>query len=95
MGNTAHPENALRTDINDSFPLPPGTKWEVFETSSDDKSLMDGYNLLARARGPAFLVEHSSLNHRYYTRKLWDNAISENAEVVTRGKMFGTIGHAA
>jgi len=41
----------------------------------------------------AFLVEHSSLNHRYYTRELWDKAISENADVVTRGKMLGTIGH--
>jgi len=67
----------------------------VFEASEDDKAHVDGYNLLARARGPAFLGEHSSLTHRYYTRKLWDTAISENAEVVSHGKRRGTLGPAA
>jgi hypothetical protein len=65
----------------------------VFEVSDEDRALVDGYNLLARASGPAFLVEHSSLNHRFYIRTLWDRAISENADVVTHGKMLGTIEH--
>jgi len=66
MGNTAKP-GITPVQINDSFQLPPGTKWEVFEASDDDRAQVDGYNLLARARGPAFLVEHSSLNHPYPT----------------------------
>jgi len=83
-----------KIEICDSFQLPPGTRWEVFEANDEVKGMVvDGYNILARAKGPAFLVEHSSLNHRFYTRELWTNAISENADVVTRGKMLGTIGH--
>jgi hypothetical protein len=85
---------ALRDRLTFDFVTGPvWAQWQVFEASDEDRALVDGYNLLFRARGPAFLVEHSSLNHRYYTRKLWDHAISENAEVVTHGKMLGTIGH--
>ena len=50
----------LRTDLHeflDAFQLPPGTRWEVFEATDEDRQLVDGYNLLARARGPAFLTE--------------------------------------
>ena len=65
-------------EIHDSFQLPPGTKWEVFEANDEDRAQVDGYNLLARVRGPAFLVEASSLNHRYFTRDLWTTAIGSS-----------------
>ena len=62
--------------IGDSLHMPPGTQGEVGEATNEEKAMgMDGSNLLARAKGPAFLVEHSSLNHRFYTRELWTNAI--------------------
>jgi hypothetical protein len=79
-------------ELLDSFPLPATTRWQVFEASDEDRQLVDGYNLLARARGPAFLVEAPSLNHRSYTRKLWDTALSESAELVSRGTRLGPIG---
>src|SRR2546426_4231288 len=37
--------------ICDSFQMPPGTRWEVFEATDEDRAMVDGYNLLARARG--------------------------------------------
>src|SRR5713226_9057130 len=46
-----------------------------------------------RALGGLRFWEHTPpYNHRYYSRTRWDTAISENAEVVTRGKRRGTLG---
>ena len=67
-------------EISDSFQLPPGTRGEVFAATDEDRAMVDGYNLLACAPGPAFLVEHSSLNHRSYTRELWTNAIGSSVD---------------
>jgi len=61
-------------DRHDSLQLPSGTQGEGFEATDTDRAQGDGYNLLARVRGPAFLVEASSLNPRSFTPDLWTPA---------------------
>lgn len=78
--------------IYDSFIVPEGTtQWTVNESESDQ--VVDGKYVLGRAVGPCFLPDGTSLNNRYYSRQLWESAISRNEERIANGEMLGTIGH--
>lgn len=65
-----------------------------FEFLEDD-SEVDGKHVLAKVKGTFFCPEGVSRNKRYYTRSLWEKALSDgDVQRKLRTKtMFGTIGH--
>lgn len=78
----------------DEWDLPEGTtEWKIDEAADKDSSVVDGANILARVVGPMFLVDGASRNKRFYSKKLWEKAISDSAARMESGLMLGTIGH--
>ena len=53
-------------ELRASFQFPPGPQGEGWEATDEERTLGDGSHGLARARGPAFVVEASSLKHQVY-----------------------------
>lgn len=51
--------------------------------------------VLAKVKGPSFFLDGFSRNGRFYPKKLWENALKnpETKSALTRGLMFGCIGH--
>lgn len=79
--------------LNDHFVFDDmGIGWELFESSGKD-SLVDGVHILAKLKGPFFVIDGKSDNKRYYSRDLWENAIKKSKDKIEKGLMFGTIGH--
>lgn len=87
-------ENDLEL-FEDSFALPDYdySAWELFEASTDPTGIVDGVNVLARAVGPAGVLDGKSQNSRYYEARLWRRVIKEAQETINRGQMLGTVGH--
>ena len=54
------------TAMHDSFVMPPDTRWEIHEAESQDA--VNGIDLLAKVRGPFFLVDAASRNDFYDAR---------------------------
>ena len=81
-------------DINEEADIP---MWEVFDTAQVNEAtpsgLVDGKSVLGRAQGVFFLVDGVSRNKRFYSRKLWENALGSVVEKMKSGRMLGTIGH--
>jgi hypothetical protein len=68
-----------------------GETFQLFEGKDDPQ--VDGVNVLGRVLGEGFLVNGSSRNKRYYSQKLWENAIRQAQQGIEDGGMLGTIGH--
>lgn len=78
----------------DEWDLPADTiGWKIDESADLDEKVVDGVNILARVVGPMFLINAASRNGRYYSKKLWENAIKRSQPVIDSGLMLGTIGH--
>lgn len=68
---------------------------EAMCESSDFSSLIDGENIIGMVEGQFFQPDGMSRNHRWYSRKLWENALN-SADVKNRllnRTMYGEIGH--
>src|SRR6266478_2912486 len=61
----------------DDFVLPPDTRWELHAAESQDA--INGLDLLAKVRGPFFLVAAAARTERWYSRGLWERPLSECA----------------
>jgi len=82
--------------LNDLFTLSESLniKWDIDEVNeAEQDSVVDGVNILGRARGPFFAVDGESRNKRFYSKKLWENALNKTADKMKSGLMLGTIGH--
>lgn len=78
--------------LQDSFKLPENViKWQIDESVENSK--VDGQNILARVVGPFFLVNGTSLNNRFYSKGLWEKCLSKVSERLSKGGLFGTVGH--
>lgn len=79
--------------LDDSFSVPTDvtSKWTICESKED--SVVDGVHILGRAVGPFFVTDSESGNRRFYSKKLWENAISKNADRMKNSSMLGTVGH--
>lgn len=75
----------------DDFVMPPDTRWEIHAAESQDA--VNGIDLLAKVRGPFFLVDAASRTERWSSRGRWERQRSEGAAVSTAGQMVGTLGH--
>lgn len=66
-------------------------KFDVTESNET----VNGQTVLAKVKGVFFVPEGISRNNRYYSRGLWEKALSTPSvtEKMNRGLMFGTIGH--
>lgn len=64
-------------------------------TVSESNEQVNGQSVLAKVKGVFFVPEGVSRNNRYYSRSLWEKALSrpEVMEKMKRKLMFGTIGH--
>jgi tetratricopeptide (TPR) repeat protein len=81
-----------KTLLRDSFNFQPSEIiWELNESQGDSK--VDGKIVLARVRGPFFLVNEVSLNGRFYPKSLWESTIAKSHERLESGGMFGAVGH--
>ena len=78
--------------LSEVFTLP-SIRWQLFEESETPSGLVDGVYILGRAVGPFFLIDGESRNKKYYSKLLWENAISRNKESLDNRSMLGTIGH--
>lgn len=56
-------------------------------------SIVDGKHVLGRVSGPFFLVNGISKNKRFYSRRLWENALDKMRKVLESGGSIGTVGH--
>lgn len=83
---------ATRTLIQDNFNIPAQPWSDVCEAAPGQKSY-DENLYCARMEGPAFLVNASSRNKRFYPRPLWDKTIQEAQPRFEDGGLFGTISH--
>lgn len=80
----------------DSFELnEDGYNWEVSEISEDliNESKVDGKHVIGRAVGPCFIVNGKSANKRFYSKALWESAITKSKGKLDNGLMLGTVGH--
>jgi len=61
--------------------------------SESKEPLPDG--VLAKVKGASFFLDGFSRNGRFYPKKLWENALKnqETKNTISRGLMFGCIGH--
>jgi len=84
-----------KTILQDTFDVPLDTKWRLdeFYKDSEEGKIVDGVHILARLRGPMFVVNGDSLNKRHYSKALWENAISKNSQKLEDGHMLGAFGH--
>src|SRR5437899_3960978 len=71
--------------------LPLDTRWELHAAESQDA--INGIDLLAKVRGPFFLVAAAVRHERWYSRGLWERPLSECADVITSDQMVGTVSH--
>ena len=62
-------------------------------TEASASKLQEG--VLAKVSGPSFFLDGYSRNGRFYPKKLWENALknADTKEALSRGLMFGCIGH--
>lgn len=75
---------------------PDNTMWEVYDGPLEEagpSGLVDGKCVLGRAIGPFFLIDSSSRNKRFYSRRLWEKALGSCQDKIRAGRMLGTIGH--
>lgn len=86
-----------KQELRDTFIVESKRNWTVVNESADvlneSPSVVDGVNVLARVQGPFFLVNGVSLNNRFYSKNLWEGAISKVQERLGKGGLFGAIGH--
>lgn len=66
--------------------------------SIDEKStesLIDGINIIGRVSGECFFPGKTSRNKRFYSKKLWDIALSDKEliERLNTRSVYGTVGH--
>lgn len=80
--------------LQDEFAIDESFGWSINESVVDgQQSVVDGENVLARVSGPFFLVNGVSNNKRFYSRRLWENALGKMKKVLERGGALGTVGH--
>jgi len=62
-------------------------------TEANKSQLQEG--VLAKVKGPSFFLDGFSRNGRFYPKSLWENALKnpETKDTLSRGLMFGCIGH--
>lgn len=67
------------------------SKFEIVESSET----VNGFHTLAKVKGTFFVPNGKSRNNRFYSRELWEKALSrpEVVEKMKKRLMFGTIGH--
>lgn len=80
----------LLVELKDTFHIP-NTPWKILENKDD--SVVDGKTVLARARGPFFLVDGASSNKHHYTRKLWNNVLENQLPQKLEEGLLGAVGH--
>lgn len=75
--------------IQDS--IDPKIKFSIEENASE----VDGVNVLAKVKGVFFVPNGVSRNNRFYSKGLWEKALSEEhvQEKFKNRNMFGTVGH--
>jgi hypothetical protein len=66
-------------------------KWELVENINEDQN--PDSPIIGKIRGPFFVVEGSTINKRFYSRKLWENTIKNTESMMAEGAMVGTVGH--
>jgi hypothetical protein len=57
------------------------------------ESVSDNPAVLSKARGEFFVIDKSTRNGRFYSRRLWERAIKSVQEKLDQGGLIGTIGH--
>lgn len=64
-------------------------------SDESESSVVDGVNILARVKGPAFFPDSVSGNKVFYSRQTWENALArpEFQERKKNRLIFGSIGH--
>lgn len=70
--------------------------WEAnIQVQEDDKSVVDGVNILAKVSGPSFFPDKTSRNHVHYPRLAWENALKDPdfQQRLKERRVYGTIGH--
>ena len=78
--------------IQDRFQVKEGL-WDLYEAKEGEVSEVDGTTFLAKLRGPMFLVNGTSLNNRFYSKTLWERALTDATPKIEEQGMFGVIGH--
>lgn len=69
-------------------------RWTLDESFVEETSgLVDGVYIIGRAVGPFFLIDGESRNRKFYSKKLWENAISKNQVSMAERSVLGSIGH--
>lgn len=81
-------ENAIPFKILEEKYNEDGT---VAQSETGDKTV-DGKNIIARVQGQFFITDGTSLNNRFYSRKLWENTLIE-CEHRLGQQMIGVLGH--
>lgn len=97
-------ESIELVDVSESFIPPTGEIFESLDykhgqqsnkkfTPIPEKELLPG--ILAKYEGPAFFLNSISRNRRFYSAKVWENAIRDPAflDKLERRVMYGGIGH--
>lgn len=77
----------------------PSVEWEYQDKSEIPQEIMESseklvkQEIIGRVVGEMFAVDGKSGNRRFYSRKLWENAIGKTKVTMGNGMMMGTIGH--
>lgn len=90
-------KTALHESLIDIFETNGANLVVVDESTLNDeeRSVVDGENIIGRVRGPMFVPNGESRNKRWYPRELWDKVLNDEG-VKTRLQektVIGTIGH--
>lgn len=77
----------------------PNVSWEYQDRAEIPQEIMESseklvkQEIIGRVVGEMFAVDGKSGNRRFYSRKLWENAIGKTRGMMGNGMMMGTIGH--
>lgn len=77
----------------------PSVEWEYQDKADIPQEIMESsekltkQEIIGRVVGEMFAVDGKSGNRRFYSRKLWENAIGKTKVTMGNGMMMGTIGH--